>query len=133
MRISFGIQLEGWNYWNQAAIPVSAGASWRPHTQGNISKSLSLPLYPPLSASLSLTLSPSVALCLSLFLPPSLHQSPFCGSHEAVATLNRGFVAEESDRLDVEEIIEMLEMENPNPKSCEGFETGSSPLAGRWQ
>ncbi|CAM9877827.1 unnamed protein product [Ectocarpus sp. 4 AP-2014] len=50
-----------------------------------------------------------------------------------VATLNRGFVAEESDRLDVEEIIEMLEMENPNPKSCEGFETGSSPLAGRWQ
>ncbi|CAN0265097.1 unnamed protein product, partial [Ectocarpus sp. 12 AP-2014] len=52
---------------------------------------------------------------------------------KAVATLNRGFVAEESDRLDVEEIIEMLEMENPNPKSCEGFETGSSPLAGRWQ
>ncbi|CBN80185.1 plastid lipid associated protein [Ectocarpus siliculosus] len=50
-----------------------------------------------------------------------------------VATLNRGFVAEELDRLDVEEIIEMLEMENPNPKSCEGFETGSSPLAGRWQ
>ncbi|CAN0385369.1 unnamed protein product, partial [Ectocarpus sp. 8 AP-2014] len=52
---------------------------------------------------------------------------------KAVATLNRGFVAEESDRLDVEEIIEMLEMENPNSKSCEGFETGSSPLAGRWQ
>ncbi|CAM9937980.1 unnamed protein product [Pylaiella littoralis] len=50
-----------------------------------------------------------------------------------VATLNRGFVAQDSDRLDVEEIIEMLEMENPNPKACTGFPSGSSPLSGRWQ
>eukprot|EP00752_Nemacystus_decipiens_P017864 g16016.t1 len=50
-----------------------------------------------------------------------------------VATLNRGFLAQEDDRLDVEEIVEMLELENPNPKPCEAFESGSSPLAGRWQ
>ena len=51
----------------------------------------------------------------------------------AAATLNRGFVAQESDRLDVEELIEMLELENPNPTPCAAFETGSSPIAGRWQ
>lgn len=51
----------------------------------------------------------------------------------AVATLNRGFVAQESDRLDVEELIEMLELENPNPRPCAAFETASSPIAGRWQ
>lgn len=52
---------------------------------------------------------------------------------KTVATLNRGFLAQEADRLDVEEIVEMLEMENPNPKPCEAFASGSSPLAGRWQ
>lgn len=51
----------------------------------------------------------------------------------AVATLNRGFVAQDSDRLDVEELIEMLELENPNPKPCGAFETASSPISGRWQ
>ena len=52
---------------------------------------------------------------------------------KTVATLNRGFLAQEADRLDVEEIVEMLEMENPNPKPCGAFASGSSPLAGRWQ
>lgn len=51
----------------------------------------------------------------------------------AVATLNRGFVAQEADRVDLEEIIEMLELENPNPTPCEGFKSMSSPIAGRWQ
>lgn len=51
----------------------------------------------------------------------------------AVATLNRGFIAQESDRVGMEEIIEMLELENPNPKPCEAFASQSSPIAGRWQ
>lgn len=50
-----------------------------------------------------------------------------------VATLNRGFVAQEADRANVEETIEMLELENPNPVPCSGFESQSSPIAGHWQ
>lgn len=55
-----------------------------------------------------------------------------CGDR-AVATLNRGFVANEADRADIEELVEMLELENPNPRACAGFATGSSPIAGKWQ
>ncbi|CAM9944783.1 unnamed protein product, partial [Ascophyllum nodosum] len=50
-----------------------------------------------------------------------------------VATLNRGFIAKEADRVDIEEIVEMLELENPNPGACADFGTQSSPIAGRWQ
>ncbi|CAM9709968.1 unnamed protein product, partial [Choristocarpus tenellus] len=50
-----------------------------------------------------------------------------------VTVLNRGFVATGADRVDVEELVEMLELENPNPMPCKGFEDGTSPLAGHWR
>ncbi|CAN0387101.1 unnamed protein product, partial [Discosporangium mesarthrocarpum] len=51
----------------------------------------------------------------------------------SVAVLNRGFVATDADRVDVEELVEMLELENPNQTPCKGFEDGTSPLAGQWR
>lgn len=65
--------------------------------------------------------------------PAARCSRPIKKKHTQVATLNRGFLAQEADRLDVEEIVEMLEMENPNSKPCKAFASGSSPLAGRWQ